>query len=100
MEPVLNSEARVATALAKRYMTLLCKHFGHRVPAHCGTTEGSIEFPSGVCRMAVPQPDLLVLRAEAGDEAALGQLEHTVARHLERFAYRDKPEIAWRRGAG
>ncbi|HUZ72406.1 MAG TPA: DUF2218 domain-containing protein [Stellaceae bacterium] len=100
MDPVLTAEARVATALAQRYMTQLCKHFEHRLPAQCGAAEGSVEFPYGVCRMAVPEPALLVLRAEAGDEAALARLEHTVVRHLERFAFRDKPAIVWRRAAG
>jgi uncharacterized protein len=100
MAPVLASEARVATVLAQRYMTQLCKHFEHRLPARYGPAEGCIEFAAGVCRMTVPQPDLLVLRAEAGDEAALGQLEHTIARHLERFAFRDRPAITWRRAAG
>jgi hypothetical protein len=33
----------------------------------------------------------------AKDGEALGQLETVVARHLERFAFRDKPEIAWTR---
>ncbi len=100
MDPVLASEARVATALAQRYMIQLCKHFEHRLPARYGAADGSIEFAYGVCRLAVPQPGLLMLRAEARDEAALAQLEHTVARHLERFAFRDTPAIGWQRTAG
>ena len=100
MEPVLASEARVATARAQRYMIQLCKHFEHRLPARYGLAEGSIEFAQGVCRLSVPERELLVLRAEAMDEAALAQLEHAVTRHLERFAFRDQPEIAWRREAG
>jgi hypothetical protein len=89
------SEARVATAMAQRYMTQLCKHFEHRLPAQYDAGEGRIEFPSGLCRMAVPQPDLLVVQAEAATADLLGQLESVVARHLQRFAFRDKPEIAW-----
>jgi len=91
------SEARVATPMAQRYMTQLCKHFEHRLPARYDAAEGSIEFPSGMCRMEVPQPDLLILRAEAANAELLGQLESVLARHLERFAFRDKPEIAWAR---
>jgi len=99
MAAVFASEARVATALAQRYMTQLCKHFEHRLPARYTVADGSIEFVNGVCRLAVPEPELLVLRAEAADEAALGQLEGTIARHLERFAFRDKPAIDWHRAA-
>jgi len=98
MDATLTSAARVATPMAQRYMTQLCKHFEHRLPARYGATEGSIEFPTGTCRMEV-QPDLLILHAEAKDAEALAQLESVVARHLERFAFRDKPEIAWTRSA-
>ena len=80
--------------MAQRYMTQLCKHFEHRLPARYSASEGSIEFPAGTCRMEV-RPELLTLRAEAKDAASLGQLENVVARHLERFAFRDKPKIAW-----
>jgi hypothetical protein len=38
---------------------------------------------------------LLTLRADAEDEAALAQLEQVVTRHLERFAFCEQPEVAW-----
>ena len=98
MHATLTSAARVATPMAQRYMTQLCKHFEHRLPAEYGASEGRIEFPTGSCRMEA-QPDLLILHAETKDADALGQLESVVARHLERFAFRDKPEIAWTRSA-
>lgn len=97
MDAPLIAEARVATPMAQRYMTQLCKHFEHRLPARYSASEGAIDFPSGACRMQVPQPDLLILRAEAKDAEALGQLQSVIARHLERFAFRDKPAIAWAR---
>jgi uncharacterized protein len=90
MAEPLCSEARVETDLAQRYMTLLCKHFAHRLAVSQSEAEGSIAFPSGTCRLAA-EPGLLVLRAEAPDEDALGELEGTVARHLTRFAFRDQP---------
>ena len=43
--------------------------------------------------------DILILRATAADEPSLAQVEEVVARHLERFAFRDQPEISWTRGA-
>jgi hypothetical protein len=39
------------------------------------------------------------VRAEASDTPSLGQVEEVVGSHLERFAFRDKPEICWTRGA-
>ena len=96
MDAMLSSAARVATPMAQRYMTQLCKHFEHRLPAEYDASAGRIEFPTGTCRMEV-EADLLILHAEAKDAEALAQLESVVARHLERFAFRDKPEIAWTR---
>src|SRR5690348_6697424 len=96
---MLNAEARVATAMAGRYLSQLCKHFAHRLPVEQEEGHGRIELPSGVCVLDTDGPDLLVLRAEAPDEAALDQVQSVIARHLERFAFRDNPEIRWTRMA-
>jgi hypothetical protein len=95
---MIHSEARVSTTRASRYLGQLCKHFEHRIPASYTREHGRLEFSSGVCLLDAAG-DVLVLRAEAKDEEQLGQLESVVARHLERFAFRDKPEIRWTRGA-
>lgn len=92
----LHSEARVATPRARRYATQLCKHFGHRLIVGLTAAGGSIEFPAGTCRL-VAEPDLLTLHAEAEDEARLGEVEHVIARHLERFAFGDTPALDWMR---
>ena len=91
------SEARVATPRSARYLGQLCKHFAHRIRASFSGARGKIEFPAGLCELEASD-DLLVLRAEAADEPSLGQVEEVVARHLERFTFRDKPEIRWIRG--
>ena len=96
MEAELSSEAHIRTPMAQRYMTQLCKHFEHRLSVSYSADQGSIAFPVGLCRLAAAG-DVLVLRAAAPDETQLGALEGVVARHLERFAFRDKPVIAWRR---
>ena len=94
-----NAEARVTTAMAGRYLAQLCKHFAHRLPVEQEEGQGRIEFPSGVCMLDADGPALLILRAEAADDAALDQVQSVIARHLERFAFRDKPEICWTRTA-
>jgi hypothetical protein len=94
---MIQSEARVSTTRASRYLGQLCKHFEHRIPATYTADHGRLEFTAGVCHLDAAD-DVLVLRAEAADEAKLHQLEDVVARHLERFAFRDKPEIRWTRG--
>jgi hypothetical protein len=93
------SEARVDTVRASRYLGQLCKHFAHKIPVMHTAEQGRIEFPFGVCLLEA-EPERLILRAEANDAQALAQVQDVVARHLERFAFRDKPEIHWNRVAG
>ena len=92
----VNSEARVATSRATRYLGQLCRHFAHRIPASCSGAQGQVEFPAGICEMEA-SGDVLFLRATAADEPSLTQIEEVVARHLERFAFRDQPAINWTR---
>ena len=90
------SQADVHTAMASRYLQQLCKHFAHKLPVSHDALQGRIEFSLGTCTLAAA-PELLTLHAEAADDAALEQLESVVARHLDRFAFRDKPEVSWTR---
>ncbi len=92
--PGLSSEARVPTAVPRRYLGQLCKHFEHKLPVALAENRGRIEFPTGVCQLDA-ETEALVMRVTAGDEAALARLEDAVARHLERFAFRDKLEVHW-----
>ncbi|HVO13765.1 MAG TPA: DUF2218 domain-containing protein [Alphaproteobacteria bacterium] len=94
---MIQSEARVSTTRAGRYLGQLCKHFEHRIPATYTADHGRLEFAAGICHLDAAG-DVLVLRAEAETEEQLSQLEGVVARHLERFAFRDKPDIRWTRG--
>ena len=88
--------AEVATPQADRYLVQLCKHFAHSVPATFSDAQGRIEFPSGTCELEA-SGDVLILRATAADASSLSQVEGVVGSHLERFAFRDKPEISWTR---
>ena len=90
------SEARVATDVARRYLGQLCKHFQHRLPVELTETQGRIDFPMGVCTLdAEAASATLLMRATAADEAALATLEEVVARHLERFAFREPLTVQW-----
>lgn len=93
----MTSEARVATAVPRRYLGQLCKHFQHKLPVTLEERHGRIEFPAGTCEMNAPDEATLTLHVSAADEAALTRLEDVVARHLVRFAFREEPEIHWTR---
>ena len=89
-----SSEARIATKLATRYLSQLCKHFAHRLPVTLTETEGSITFGIGSCTLAAT-PDALLLRATADNAEQRAELEGVVARHLERFAFREPVSVVW-----
>lgn len=93
------SEAHVATEMSSRYLGQLCKHFQHKLPVTFEGQHGRIEISAGVCTLDAANANSLVLRVETADEAALAGLQDVVARHLERFAFRDKPAIVWTRTA-
>lgn len=88
------AEARVATVLAGRYMVQLCNHFGHRLPVSHDQTQGRIDFPDAPCSLTA-QEGLLTMTVEASDVATLERIKGVMAGHLARFAFRDKPQIAW-----
>ncbi len=92
----LSSEARVPTAVPRRYLAQLCKHFEHKLPVTLAEDRGRIEFSGGVCALEAGD-ETLTMRLTAGDEAALARLEDVIARHLLRFAFREKPEVHWTR---
>jgi len=92
------SQARVETEMASRYLGQLCKHFAHRLPVQHDGAQGRIEFSIGICTLTAA-PGALILDARSPTDDALAQLEGVVARHLERFAFRDKPAIGWQRQA-
>lgn len=91
---MFRSQARVPTAKASRYIAQLCKHFAHKISVDYDAGSGRADFPFGVCRMQAG-PDALVMQCEAPDRNGLERVESVVAIHLERFAWREKPAIAW-----
>ena len=89
------SESRVRTERASRYLGQLCMHFEHKLPTTYDKDHGRIAFDAGTCHLDVEEK-VLVIRAEADDEVSLARLRGVVGSHLERFAFRDKPEILWK----
>jgi hypothetical protein len=93
----MTSVARVNTASPARYMGQLCKHFAHKIPASFDADSGRIAFPFGLCELATGE-DLLVLCVSAASDEDLARMEDVIARHLLRFAFREPPEVVWKRG--
>lgn len=84
----LCSTGRFASEHAHRYMTQLCKHFGHKIPAKVEGDQGSITFDIGMARLTAASSDL-TCRVTGADAAAIERLQDIVDRHLARFAFRE-----------
>jgi hypothetical protein len=88
------SVAHVPTGKARRYLSQLVRHFGHRLPTRLAGAEGQIAFDLGRCELEA-RPELLVVAVSAADASALTRIEDVVARHLQRFAFREPLQVAW-----
>jgi hypothetical protein len=92
----LQSRASVTTTSGRRYMAQLCSHFSHKLTAAWDDKGGCIEFPFGACRLKALDQSL-DLEVQAASDDDLGRMEQVIARHLERFAFREPLAIAWSR---
>lgn len=91
----MNKIATFKSDRAGRYMTALCHHFGRKVDTNCEETSGWVQFPFGRCDMVVEDQELM-LTAQAEDEDRLEQVVRIVTSHLDRFAFRENPELTWK----
>ncbi|WP_167654157.1 DUF2218 domain-containing protein [Pseudomonas duriflava] len=89
------SEARISTTNPTRYITRLCKHWGHKFTVEFDEQHGVIHFPSGTCRLEA-QADVLLARIEF-PEADLERMESVVAEHLRRMGGGEELVIEWTR---
>jgi hypothetical protein len=102
------STASVATTSASRYLQQLCKHWQHNLSVEFDASRGTIVFPrdargaSWAADAAVTltaAPDALDCRIDASEVGQLEALKGALARHLDRFAFREAPlAFDWRDG--
>lgn len=79
---------------AERYLGTLCKHFGHKVPVTYEPGSGRIELPFGSCSLSANAIGL-GLTASAIDQSKLDKTIEVITNHLERFAFRENPQLDW-----
>lgn len=82
------------TEHAERYLGTLCKHFGHKVPVTHTRNQGAIKLPFGTCTLSASDSGL-TLHVTADDRAKLEQTVQVITSHLERFAFREDPDLSW-----
>jgi hypothetical protein len=90
----MNASTFFKTENAERYLGTLCKHFGHKVPVMHEPGSGRIELPFGHCSMTADAAGLS-LTAVASDRPQLDKTIEVISSHLERFAFRENPQLDW-----
>ena len=92
--------ARIPTANGSRYLQQLCKHWSHNLAVDYDAERGTVVFPrdlrgadhAGDGRAAfTASADSLEVRVDAFSREHLDGLKEVVARHLDRFAFREAP---------
>ena len=101
-----HSTARVPTANGSRYLQQLCKHWSHNLEVEFTPDKGKVVFPRNARGADWPgdatllldaHADALECRLEASAEGQLEGLKGAVARHIDRFAFREAPlAFDWR----
>ena len=95
-----NSQVRVPTAHASRYLQQLCKHWCHNIAVEFDESRGTVSFPRNARGADWPGDATLKLQAhedgldcrlEASSSGQLEALKGAVSRHLDRFAFREAP---------
>lgn len=87
---MVSEMARVPTAHAARYLQQLCKHWSHKLDVVLDGSTGTVRFPDAVATMTA-EADVLVVWVEAADGGAVERATGLVAKHLDRFAFREAP---------
>jgi hypothetical protein len=96
----ITSTARVPTTKGSRYLQQLCKHWSHNLTVEFTETEGKVVFPRNARGADWPGDATLVMQAHddglecrllASADGQLEALKGAVARHLDRFAFREAP---------
>jgi hypothetical protein len=95
-----SSIALVPTASASRYLQQVCKHWSHNLEVEFSPERGTIVFPRDARGADWPDRAVVTMIAHEAslecriDASAEGQLEAVkgaLARHVDRFAFREAP---------
>ena len=102
----VSATAAVPTAHASKYLQQLCKHWQHNLQVEFTPEHGTVTFPKDARGADWPGdglvtfdagPDALSVRIDASVGEQLEGLQGAVARHLDRFAFREAPlAFDWR----
>ena len=81
---------RVRTANGGRYIRQLCKHWSHKLQTEVDGEMGTVTFPDAVTVMQA-DPEGISIAITGADDGSVEKLTDVVARHIDRFAFREGP---------
>jgi hypothetical protein len=96
----VSSTASVPTAKGSRYLQQLCKHWAHNLKVDFAPERGTVTFPRDArgadwpdeaAVMMEARSETLECRIDASVQDQLEGLKDVLARHLDRFAFREAP---------
>jgi len=103
---IFSSQAAVPTVHGSRYLQQLCKHWAHNLIVEFDARQGTVVFPRDVRGADYPgdarvtfdaRAETLDVRIDATSSEQRDALKDVVARHLDRFAFREAPlAFDWR----
>ena len=100
MTETFSTTAAVPTAHGSRYLQQLCKHWAHNLTVEFDPQHGTVAFPRNARGADYPgdalatfdaQAETLDVRIDATSPEQRDGLKGAVARHLDRFAFREAP---------
>jgi len=101
-----SATASVPTSSGSKYLQQLCKHWSHNLTVEFTADHGTVVFPKDARGADHPADalvtfdasgDALQVRIDASSPEQLEGLKGAVARHLDRFAFREAPlPFDWR----
>jgi len=95
-----SATAHVPTANGSRYLQQLCKHWAHNLAVEFTAERGTVTFPrdargadwpADATVTMIVHPEALECRIDASAEGQRDGLKGALARHLDRFAFREAP---------
>ncbi len=97
---MFDSEARVPTPNASRYLQQLCKHWSQNVAVEFDATHGKVvipkdargaDWPADAVITMLAEADRLICRIAASSGGQLVAMKDVLQQHLDRFAFRETP---------
>ena len=96
----VSATAQVPTPNGSKYLQQLCKHWAHNLAVDFTPERGTVTFPrdargadwpADALVTMIAHPETLECRIETGVDAQRDGFKGALARHLDRFAFRESP---------